>query len=70
MDVQVKVDPKAKTVTVTLPLISKVSDSGKSILIASTRGTAKTGVQYEGAEVDANVNISIPNPAYVKPPKA
>lgn len=63
----VVIDAKAKTVTITLPLTEKVSESGKSILIASTRGTRPTGTVYKDVEVDANVNISIANPDYKKP---
>ncbi len=42
----------------------KVSASGKSIVIASTTGLARTGVEYEGQEVFVSANAFIQNPEH------
>jgi hypothetical protein len=60
-----KIDEKAKTVTITLPLEEGApSNSGKNIVIASTHGTASTDVQYKGKVVRMGVNV------FYKPEKA
>jgi len=52
---------EGKSLVITLPVSRGVSASGKSIVIASTRGNIKTGVIVEGKELVIGVNAYIPN---------
>lgn len=56
----VRIDTKANTVTITLPLETRVSKSGKNTLIATTGGGMKTDAQYEGKQVSINVSAYVP----------
>ena len=40
----------------------KLSGSGKNLVIATTRGPAHTGIEYNGQEVLLVANAFIPNP--------
>jgi hypothetical protein len=58
----VTIDKKAKTVTLVLDLDDpRTSSSGKTKVIASTRGGFDSGVLFQGKNVVVNVN------AYFKP---
>ena len=54
------VDEKKGTLTITLPLEPKKSASGKSTVIASTRGNMAVDAKYKGETVTIGVT------AYVK----
>ena len=57
-----KADLKAKTLTIVMDLEEpQASKSGKTLVVASSRGNAKTGCEIEGLEIIAGVNC------YVKP---
>jgi len=43
-----------------LPISPRPSKSGKTILVASTAGGQKSGVQHDGKEVTISVNAYIP----------
>jgi len=59
-DTSVRIDLKAKTVTITLPIEERVSKSGKNTLIATTGGGMKTSAEYEGKQVSINVSAYVP----------
>lgn len=62
MEPTVVIDTKKKTMTVTMPLGKPTpSASGKTLVIASTRGNLKTGVKYEGKEITLGLNAYIKN---------
>lgn len=57
----VKIDEKAKTLTITLDLDApKVSASGKSLVVASSRGNTVTDAMVNGKPVTVGVNAYIP----------
>lgn len=56
----VKIDTKAGTVTIVLPLEERVSKSGKNTLIATTSGGLKTDTTYNGKVVSINVSAYVP----------
>lgn len=54
---QLTINEKAKTLTVTLPLSVGLSKSGKSTVIASTRGNQTSNeVTYKGKPVTVGLN--------------
>ncbi len=46
-----------------------VSESGKTLSVASTRGAAGTSIMVKESPLVVNVNAYIRNPDYIKPPK-
>ena len=57
---QVIVDEKAKTLTLVLDLEEPTpSASGKTLVVASTRGNAKTDAQIDGKTLVVGVNAYI-----------
>lgn len=59
--VNVSLDAKKKVLTITLPIEESISASGKSKVIASTRGNLVTSVMYEGKPLTIGVNAYIKN---------
>lgn len=63
MKATVKIDAKANTVTVVLPLSPALSKSGTMLLLGCTRGNQETEATYEHdgevKQVYANVNIGV-----------
>lgn len=59
--IQVSIDIKAKTLTVTLPLISppRPSGSGKTLLVASTGGNMQTDAVVNDQQVVVGLNAYI-----------
>ena len=58
---QVTVDAKAKTLTIVLPLQDpSPSASGKTLVVASTRGNFKSSATVNGKPVTVGVNAYIP----------
>lgn len=57
----VTINEKEKTVTITLPLNTNpsASKSGKSLLVATTRGNINSGVQFKGKPLVVSVNAYI-----------
>ena len=53
---QLTIDEKGKTLTVTLPLSVGPSKSGKSTVIASTRGNQTSTITYNGKPVTVGLN--------------
>jgi len=53
---QVTVDEKAKKVTIVMPIDEFESASGKSSMVASTRGNKTTDVKYKGKPLVVSVN--------------
>lgn len=70
MKVKIEERDGQKVIVVEAVLGKELSGSGKSFLLATTRGIAKTGVQYEGQELEMGLNVFIRNPDYKKPEKA
>ena len=60
-EMTVALDREKGTITVTLPLYSKPvpSASGKTDVIASSRGNQSAGVKYDGREVVVGVNAYV-----------
>lgn len=57
---QVTIDKKANTITIVLPLQPPTpSASGKTKVIATTRGNQVTAAQYDGNPVTIGVNAYI-----------
>lgn len=63
-NVEVKIDPKKKTMTIEIDLTKTFgpSGSGKTVIIASTEGNSKVGFE----DVVIGLNVYKPNPEYVK----
>lgn len=61
MTVEVKKVGKRKELVITMPMIEKVSKSGKSVVVATTSGNKDTGVTYKGHNITLGVNAYIPN---------
>ena len=61
-EINVKVDTKAKTLTITLPLEENpvASKSGKNLTVASTRGNFRSDAEVDGKPVTVGVNAYIP----------
>ena len=53
---QLSINEKAKTLTVTLPLSVGPSKSGKTTVIASTRGNQTSTVTFNGKPVTVGLN--------------
>ena len=45
--------------TITLPIEPRKSASGKTLVLASTRGNIRTGLEHEGKEVFIGVNAYV-----------
>lgn len=62
MPVTAKLDEKAKTLIITVPLMPtpELSKSGKTYVIASTQGNKKTGIKIQGKEVTVGAFAYIP----------
>lgn len=57
MDAEVTVDEKAKKLTIVMPLQKPArSKSGKTMVIATTRGNQKTDAKYQGNLITIGVN--------------
>ncbi len=56
---ELTINEKAKTVTITLPLATFTSKSGKSLMLASTRGNIDAGVEFKGKAVIGSVNVYV-----------
>lgn len=61
MTVEIKKIGKAKHMVVTIPMIERVSKSGKTILVATTGGNVETGLEFKGEEISIGLNAYIPN---------
>lgn len=58
---QVVIDEKKQTVTIVLPLLKpEPSKSGKSRVIATTRGNYKSPTEFDGKPVTVGVNVYVP----------
>jgi len=56
-DIQVVVNKKKKTLTITLPLQKPTeSSSGKSMVVATTRGNQVVDADYDGHPLTVGVN--------------
>jgi hypothetical protein len=55
-----QVEIKGKNLIVSIPISETVSGSGKSTVIASTRGNMKTGIMYKDKEVILGLNAYTP----------
>lgn len=56
---------KDKVIVIELPLQEpKVSKSGKSFLVATTRGQLNTGIDYKGSDLFIVANAYTRNPKY------
>jgi hypothetical protein len=66
-----KVEVHPTEVVIRLPRIvpAQLSGSGKSFLIATSKGIVETDALVDGFKVQAGVNVFIENPNYVKPTK-
>ena len=58
---KVTINEKANTMTVVLPLTPGPSKSGKSLVIAATRGNQTTTAVYNGKPVTVGVNAYTAN---------
>jgi hypothetical protein len=59
---------KDKVLVIELPLQEpRVSTSGKSILVATTRGPLNTGIDYKGSDLFIVANAYMRNPKYNSP---
>ena len=58
---KVTINEKSGTVTVVLPLTPGPSKSGKSLVIASTRGNQTTTATFDGKPVTLGVNAYTAN---------
>lgn len=61
MTVEVKKVGKAKHMVISIPMIERVSKSGKTILIATTGGNVETGLEHNGEQITLGLNAYIPN---------
>lgn len=57
--ISVKIDPKAKTLTIVLPIVEKLSKSGKNMVIASTGGNQISEAEWNDQKVTVGVNAYI-----------
>ena len=62
---------KDGNIVITIPRNKKPmpSQSGITLIIASSHGNVPTSLQHNGDVISAGVNIFVRNPDYVKPPK-
>ena len=58
---KVTINEKAGTITVVLPITPAPSKSGKSLVIASTRGNQTTTAVFDGKPVTLGVNAYTAN---------
>lgn len=58
---QVTLDEKAGTITITMPIAPASSASGKSLVIASTHGNLATATTFKGKPVTIGVNAYTKN---------
>jgi hypothetical protein len=59
---------KGKVLVIELPLQEpRVSTSGKSILVATTRRPLNTGIDYKGSDLFVVANAYMTNPKYSNP---
>ena len=63
-NVEIKFDSKKKVMTIEIDTTKRfgASASGKTLIIASTEGNAKTGVE----DIVVGLNVYVPNPDYKK----
>ena len=54
--VKITINKAQNQMTIVMPIDPKPSGSGKSMVIASTRGNQPTGVKFEGKELTLGVN--------------
>ena len=66
-----QVEATKDSIIITIPRNTKptVSESGKTLQVASSHGNTPTSVQVDGSPLIVGVNAYIKNPAYVKPAK-
>ncbi len=66
-----RIEVNPTEVILTLPRIvpARPSGSGKSFLIATSKGIVETDAVVDGFKVQAGVNVFVENPNYVAPPK-
>ena len=59
---------KDKNLVITIPMNDKptVSESGKTLQVASSHGNTPTSVQVDGSPLIVGVNAYIRNPSYKK----
>jgi hypothetical protein len=57
-----QVQIKDKNLVIALPLVKRLSSTGKTYIVASTRGFQDTGVEFQGQPVSILVNATIDNP--------
>ena len=62
MSMKVTYDDKKQVLVIEAPVNNPptASKSGKTLLVASTQGAAKTGVKVDGKEQTVNLNAYIP----------
>jgi hypothetical protein len=60
-DIVAQIDPDMGTLTITIPIEDppRPSASGKTLVLASTRGNLKTDVQIQGKDVIVGMNAYI-----------
>lgn len=56
MAIKARFNDDNSELTVTLPVEPKESSTGKTLVIASTRGNIRTGLEYQDKEVHLGVN--------------
>jgi len=54
-----KVEIKGNELCITIPMAKRLSNSGKTYLVASTGGNTKTGILFEGKEISLGLNAYI-----------
>jgi hypothetical protein len=59
---KVSLSKDSKTLTIELPVEPVASKSGKSLVIASTRGNQPTTVEFNGKPITIGVNAYTANP--------
>ena len=61
-EISVTVNKKDRTMTITLPLQKPtVSASGKTMVVATTRGNQKVDCEYDGQQLTVGVNVYYSN---------
>lgn len=62
MGIEVKINKAKKEVTITVPLqTAKASASGKTMVIATTKGNVATGAEFDGKPLTLGLNLYYPN---------
>jgi len=69
---QAKLSSDGKSIIIKIPIhdiFSPSKKTGKTLLVASSQGTHKTGIILQGSDVRVTANAFIPNPEFKKEKK-